>query len=432
LAVRRYGFLPISPVAISLMETGGWIAVVSASSTAEVLMIGLLDRDTEMAASYALAAAPQDDSSSTSTPVDPVNAITGDDPAMGPGSILQHVAATLPALDVPLQGTDVVDTLSPELGGASDASTLSGFDLLGQGGQSPLVLAGNDGTLQPIFGAANTTVLDVHEELNGLAGEVGLPSTVHGITNLGETVGLGFIGNAHEPNGATNTITDTLNLPSELANGDLNAVVTNLGTDLTQVVNAVSELKDAVIFGADPLNPVGDIIRDVGSDLQNIPLLSVNGGNNTNDGGLLGGFVGSLNDPSSGHLVDLDVGPQQNSHGLNLNLLSQPDTGAQHPLSVSAIDVAPGSPQLLDLGVLTGGTYGLPSLGGTGSGGLLGSLPLNNVLGGNLLGGGIASGNTASAPVSAPIGLDAPVHDLVTGPIANDHGLLNLHGTHII
>ena len=57
-------------------------------------------------------------------------------------------------------------------------------------------------------------------------------------------------------------------------------------------------------------------------------------------GGLLNGVVGNLTGSSSGHLIDIDLGPE-NSNGLGLDLLATPD--ATHSASVNAIDVGPTS-----------------------------------------------------------------------------------------
>jgi hypothetical protein len=61
-----------------------------------------------------------------------------------------------------------------------------------------------------------------------------------------------------------------------------------------------------------------------------------------------------------------------------------------------------------------------------GTDGLLGGL-----LGGGALNGDIASGNTVSAPITAPLDVTA-LTDAVTAPLTSDHGLLDLHGAHIV
>ena len=131
------------------------------------------------------------------------------------------------------------------------------------------------------------------------------------------------------------------------------------------------------------------------------------------------------------------------------------------------MDVGPTGPQLLDLGLLTGGNgvlsggdgvlsgvtgalsggesplSGVTGLlsGGTGASsgatGLLSDLHVPTLGGagadglvGNLLGGSsILSGNSTSVPVTAPVNVDL-VHDISSA--ITDHGVLDLHGTHII
>jgi len=241
-------------------------------------------------------------------------------------------------------------------------------------------------------------------------------------------------------------------------------------------------------------SPVSSLLGSADIDLQHAPLLTVDGGNNASDGGLLGGTVGSINNPSSGQLINADVGPQQ-SNGLGVDLLSQ-DTGSHNAVNVSAVDTQPGSPQLADLGLLTGGSDAInaPALsdGGstTGAGSLTGNVLPSSLLSGgiasgdstsapitvpvdtgaahdlvsasapvtaspvtgslldtpatgadslvgastgNLLGGGIASGNStsATAPATAPVDTGA-INDLVSAPVAASHGVLDVHGTHVI
>lgn len=327
-------------------------------------------------------------------------------------------------------------------------------------------VAGANAPLQPVFGAVNTLANDVNQELGTLGHELGLGQLTDAATGLINTVGLGDIGGAPAADGHTNLVTDVLNAPGSILDGGLMDSVSHIGADLSDTINAVSSLKDSAIFGSDPTNPVSDLISGLGHDLQNTPLLTLNGGNNANDGGLLGGAVGSLNGSSSGHLVDVDAGPQQD-HGLLLNLLSPADSSPQHTVDVHAVDVGPTGPQLLDLGLLTGGNgvlsggdgllsgvtgalsgeesplsgvTGLLSGGNgalSGATGLLSDLHIPTLggagadgLAGNLLGGSsVLSGNSTSAPVTAPVNVDAG-HDL--GSLITDHGVLDLHGTHII
>lgn len=373
-------------------------------------------------------------------------------------------------------------SISPGLPGLPGVPGLG--DILGEG--SGLTLAGSDGILQPVLNAANTEIkgLDTNV-LDTLGHQAGLGSVVHGVTDTAETIGLGEIGAATPAgDGHTNLITDLLNAPGTLlGGGGLGTVLTEVGSDLNDIVHSVDgvvgsltgdtglvgsllgdtglgslfggtgttnpvtgvvQTVDGVVGsllgdtgvgslpgGTDVLSPATGLLGNVLHDVEKLPLLSINGGNNANDGGLLGGLLGNLGGSNTGHLADVDVGPEQ-PNGNAINLLAAPTSGDHHTVEVNAVDVGQSGPHLLDIGALTG-TSGLsiPSLGGTGAdglaGNLLGSLDLGHALGGN-----IASGNTASAPVSAPVDISNVLHDLVSGPLAADHGILDSHGTHLL
>ncbi|MGY3532386.1 hypothetical protein [Bradyrhizobium sp. USDA 4452] len=407
-------------------------------------------------------------------------------------------------------------------GGTSTPPGQTGMPGLGGilGGDGSLHLAGSEGILQPVITAVNGAVNDVNTGVLDPVGQAtGLGDTVHDVTGLAGTVGLGEIGvPTPASDGHTNLLTDVLNAPGTLLDGGgLGTVLTEVGSDLNDIVHSVdgvvgsltgdhglvgsllgntglgsllggtgatnpvtdvvqavdgvvgSLLADAgvgsvlgsgtgalapvtqvvhtvdgvvgsllgdtgagsLLGGTAALSPVTGLLGNVLHDVETLPLLGINGGNNGGDGGLLGGLLGNLGGSNTGHLADVDLGPTQ-PNGNSIDLLAAPTSGDHHTLEVNAVDVGQNGPHLLDLGALTGtGGLSIPSLGGTGAdglaGNLLGSLDLSHVLGGN-----IASGNTASAPVSVPIDVDAVLHDLLSGPLAADHGILNNHGTHIL
>ncbi|TWB86957.1 hypothetical protein FBZ93_1243 [Bradyrhizobium macuxiense] len=339
--------------------------------------------------------------------------------------------------------TDVLNTPGEVLAGhAPDAVSNLGTDLAdtvnaigaipaGLGQNSGLTLAGQNGLLQPVLNALNGAASDASGLLTTIGHETGLDNAVHSVTNLAGAVGLGQLGMAPAADGHSNLLTDVLNTPGEVLTGHTSDAVTHLGADLTDTAHALDAVPAALLTGVvngkdDPTNPVDNLIHDLGHDLQSLPLVTANGGNNAGDGGLLGGIVGSLSNASSGHLVTVDVGPTQ-ANGTPIDILAAPTSGDHHTVEVNAVDVGPNGPHLLDLGALTGSNspLSIPSLGGTGTdglvGNLLGGLNLSHAQAGN-----IASGNTASAPVD----VDTVVHDLI--PITGDHGILNSHGTHIL
>jgi hypothetical protein len=333
----------------------------------------------------------------------------------------------------------ITDTVADTTG--LDAGNLLGVgDVLHLGTDSQLDLAGPDGGIQPVFDATNILVKDVHVQLETLVDEVGLQTLGHSITNLGETAGLGTTGVVPPAaDGHTNLVTDVVNLPATLVDQGLDHVIAQVGGDLGDTLHAATGVVDSLLNGSDALNPVPELIDSLGADLQNIPLLTINGGTSAGDGGLLGGgalgggllsgALGDTNGSSSGHLIDVDAGPQTTG-GLGLDLLAAPGTDATHTASVNAIDVGPNGPHLLDLGVVTGaGIISVPTLDGAGSDGLVGNLLGGGGVSNGLLNGDIASGNTTAAPV-APVDLTA-AHDL-TAPLTGDHGVLDLHAAHII
>ena len=386
-------------------------------------------------------------------------------------------AAPLPGLLGSLTNADgVPETLSGVLA-PSEAT----------GDATPLDLAGDGTTAQPVFDAANAAILDFHAVLENLSHQTGTSDVVHGVTNLGETVGLGEIGSAASAAGNTNLVTDLLNLPGDTLAGGVDAAVSNIGNDLTDVVHATFDLGNAVLNGTDPLNPIPELINGLGSDLQSQPLLTLGNGDGT---GLLNGGIGDLSQSSSGHVVDVGVDGLGIADGLALNLLATPDGSS--PIDVNAIDVGSGGPQLVDLqldtdsGLLGGSGAGVPdalgdlaglgAITGLGDGG---SNPLLTINGGNddasgaLLGGvvgdfsGSSTGHLADADVAGlgtqPLALDAlaspsasdssvDANVVDVGPsgaqlvdlgldtqggllgsgAADDHGILALNGTQII
>ncbi len=317
----------------------------------------------------------------------------------------------------------------------SDACNLLG----GSDGISALRLAGSDGSLQPVLNVENTAVLDLHEVFETASDELGAAGVVHSVTNLGETVGLGKTGTVEHPDGHSNLLTDVLNAPGDILGGDLDQAFSNLTADISDIVNGVAGLGKAVLNGSDALNPVSDLIQDIGANLQHIPLLTINGGNNADDGGLLGGVISDLNPSSGGHLADVDIGPERDN-GIALDVLGQPDNGPRHALEVNAVDQPAGSPQLADLGLLTGaGALDIPGLSGSGSDGL--NIPLlngagidsltGNLLGDGLTGGDAACGDSTCAPLAVP-GDIAGLSDVMTALLTTDHGILDNHGTCIV
>jgi hypothetical protein len=196
------------------------------------------------------------------------------------------------------------------------------------------------------------------------------------------------------------------------------AGVLNVGSDGPQVADV------AILSTTDPLNtPALNGLSSpslIGTDSPG-SLLTVNGGNNAGDGGVTGAAIGDLNGSSSGHLVDLAAGPH-GDHDSSVGVLAaQPNSG--QAATASAVDVGPGGPQLADAGVLTDpGALNIASLNGAGT----------DSLAGNLLSGSTAetgAGALQPTPIATNLG---EVHDVLTVPVTQDHGIVDVNHAHII
>jgi hypothetical protein len=345
-------------------------------------------------------------------------------------------------------------------GSTSDAVPAGATDLLTDGGNAGLQLANTDGLLQPILDTVNGIAPDATGLFGTESDNTGTSPVLHDLIALPDNAGLDQIAPVV---GADGLVSDVLAAPASILDGNLGGTVDHIASDVTDTANGllgsdgggllsgvtdaspVSDLIGNPVSGlttgpvsdlvtspvSDLTSPVSHLLGSTDGDLHGTPLLTVNGGNNAGDGGLLGGVVGSTDSPSSSQLINADVGPQQ-SNGLGVDLLSQ-DSGAHNTADVNAVDTQPGSPQLGELGLLTGGSdaINLPSLGDSGTGSGIGTGNLTgSVLPANLLSGGIASGDTTSAPVTAPVDAGA-VHDLVSAsaPVTASNGLIDVPGT---
>ncbi|MCG6207508.1 hypothetical protein LPW26_22915 [Rhodopseudomonas sp. HC1] len=285
------------------------------------------------------------------------------------------------------------------------------------GGAVPLHLAGQDAVTQPVLNVANAAVLDLHNVLESLSDQTGTASIVHGLTNLGETIGLGQLGAEPGAGGNSNLLTDVLNLPGDTLNGDLGSSLDHIGTDLTDVVHATAGLGNSVLNGPDALNPIPELISSVGSDLQSNPLLTLGGTEADGKSGLLSGVVGDLSHSSSGHLVDANVDGLGTSP-LVVDALAATGTGPQSPIDVNVVDVGPNGPQVADIGVNTDAPAPLLAPLAGGNDGLVGT---------------IAQITSIASTDGAPLSDLGSIEDVASiAPIGGDHGLLHLGGTQII
>ena len=223
----------------------------------------------------------------------PIHGLTGLGETVGlghlgePGNLLTD---TLPVAGSILNGGGLASA-SPVL---SDLGHVLGSTdtLLGSvtGAVSGGNLLASNGLLAPVTNLANTGVLDLHMTLENLGHEIPLLNdAIHGLTNFGETVGLGYIGTSG------NLVTDVVGLPGDVLGGHgLGAVSPILG-DLGAVTHSAGGLVDGVTGIAGGLGSGGTGIPAVGSLLTPVTA-TVDGllGDHATDplAGLLGGVAG--------------------------------------------------------------------------------------------------------------------------------------------
>lgn len=197
------------------------------------------------------------------------------DALAAPGAVLNGggLASANPVLADLGQVLGATDTLIDSVTGAASA-----------GG-----LLSSNGLLAPVTNLANTAVLDIHMTLENLGHEIPLLNdAVHGLTNLGETIGLGHLGEGG------NLLTDAAALPGALLGGqglgalspilgDVGAVTSAAGGLLSGVTGIVGELG-----GGAGAPAVGNLLSPVTAAVDGLL-----GGHSANPvDGLLGGLNG--------------------------------------------------------------------------------------------------------------------------------------------
>ena len=149
-------------------------------------------------------------------------------------------------------------------------------------------LLSSDGLLAPVTNLANTAVLDIHATLENLGHAVPLLNdALHGLTHLGETLGLGHLGQGG------NLLTDVAALPGDLLGGQGLGALSPILNDVGAVTHAAGGLLGGVTgllggLGGDTGAPGGSLLAPVTSAVDG--LLGGHGG--TPLDGLLGGLAG--------------------------------------------------------------------------------------------------------------------------------------------
>lgn len=161
---------------------------------------------------------------------------------------------------------------------ASVVGTATGSDLLSPGG-----------ALAPVSSLANAAVLDVHATIEGLGHDLPiLNEALHGLTALGEAVGLGHLGTGG------NLLTDLANVPGDLLHADGLAALSPILGDLGTVTGAATGLLDDVLriptnlLGGTPTGtPLDGVLAPATSLLGGLTGGSGPTGDLLGDGGLL-------------------------------------------------------------------------------------------------------------------------------------------------
>jgi hypothetical protein len=264
---------------------------------------------------------------------------------------------------------------------SADASAPDAAQLLGIGDllkADPVSQIDLTHLTQPVTDTVQNVVSDLHLPTDVLGDQGDLIQLPLDLTqHLTDTIAQGtgsLLPTA--ANGAADPVTSLLHAPMGLLNGDpLGGGL--LGGGLGQTVEHLGETVGSVVHAVDDLlgntgllDPVADLVTGLTSSLHELPIL----------GNLLGGSSG--------------------------------EGGSQ--------------------GGLLGGILNIPSLGGAGTDSLTGTLLgphglVGGLLGGELLGGEAASDTSASAHAAAPLDLGH-----LTDALIGDHGILDLHGAHIL
>lgn len=191
-----------------------------------------------------------------------------------------------------------------------------GGDGGGDGGTGGGLLSGGLANL------LNGVIDNFHASIETASHDLGLGGTVHGITHLGETIGLGELG-------GDNLLTDVLDAPSDILSG-------NTGTLLTDLVHDVGNTVEAT----------GNLVNGVGDDLS-----SPNGVLGV--AGLVNGLLDGVGGPGEAGLLQNII--NTNPHGA--------DDGHNHLLDVNVGDLGTGL-SLGELNVLDGGSIQVPLVDG--------------------------------------------------------------------
>ncbi len=205
---------------------------------------------------------------------------------------------------------------------------------LGVGDLGRTVDACLDKVTEPAGNLGGAVVNEAGSVLHTVGDTAGLPHTTQALSCIIDSLGIGNIGTS-----GGGLVADIVNLPQDILSGG--SITGSIGGILDSAANTVNELPGLV----------PSLLDDLGS-----PLIS--------------GNLGSDGQAPGSHLIEADVGQQQ-SNGLILDLLAQPDNGPHHAVEANVGN----GPNLIDANLLNGGdALGIPALNGIGLDSLTGLL----------------------------------------------------------
>lgn len=255
-----------------------------------------------------------------------------------PGSILNGggLASASPVLTDLGHTLGAVDTLVGSIAELSDSGKL----------------LSSGGTLAPVTSLANAGAMELTSTLTMVGqGVAPLGDAIHGLTNLGDAVGLGHLGDGG------NLVTDAAALPSHILGGGGIGSVAPVLTDAGSAVSAISGLLDGATGSAGGLGGgLTPVTTTVGGLLDNA------GGVGT--GGLLGGLTGSGGGDTH-PAVQAGAGPTTDTPVANVGILA-PEGGSGQAVQVDAGSAPAGQPSLLHAALLTGDSLIFPQTGNGG------------------------------------------------------------------
>ncbi|WP_398477397.1 hypothetical protein [Tardiphaga sp.] len=326
-------------------------------------------------------------------------------------------------MTTPLNGSDN-NRLAEVLAGS--AALLSGTSADAASHLSLTALLNDDAISADASLDATASTTDTHPLLDPIQLDLSADASADASSpDLSHLLGIGDILNA-EPDSqidlthllqpasdTVQSVVSDLHLPTDLL-GDQGDLI-QLPLDLTQ------QLTDTVAQGGSLLPAATGSHADPIGGLLGAPLGLLSGG-------LLNGGLGDTIE-HVGETVGSVV------HALD-DLLG--NTGLLDPVADLVTGLTGSLHELPILGNLLGGSSGdggildIPGLGGAGTDALTGTLLgphglVGGLLGGELLGGEAASDTATSAHAAAPLDLGG-----ITDALIGDHGILDLHGTHIL